>query len=100
MQHKNIWTSTADNEKFAQTQLKRKLVVKTASMRTSIKIMKWRLKKKVVQGYCKSSILDFSKKRSSVSQSKIYKYYYVYFNISYTYYVGHVLNYDVSYGIY
>ena len=24
MQHKNVWTSTADNEKFVQTKLKRK----------------------------------------------------------------------------
>lgn len=68
MQHKNVWTSTADSEKFVQTQLKRKSDSKECAnenLDLSKELVMKEKKSKV------TTILDFSKRCSSVSQSKI-----------------------------
>jgi len=68
MQHKNVWKSTAENEKFVQTKLKRKSDSKDCDDE-NLELnneLEMKVKKSKV-----TTILDFSKRCSSVSQSKI-----------------------------
>lgn len=67
MQHKNIWTS--HNEKFVQTKLKRKTDDCVNENLHSNHEFEMKEKKTKVKSV--TTILDFSKRISSVSQSKI-----------------------------
>lgn len=65
MQHKNIWTSKED-DKFIQTKLKRKSDGKDCDDQNLNNELEMKEKKSKV-----TTILDFSKRCSSISQSKI-----------------------------
>jgi len=71
MQHKNVWTLTADNEKFVQTKLKRKSDGKDCVNENLDLNNELEMKEKNSKV---TTILDFSKRCSSVSQSKKYWY--------------------------